>query len=65
MRKLLSLLIILSLLTIPGLAFNNTAPDIYEQEISGVDFQDLALADALNKAGQESKLVLIDVFSPT
>ena len=65
MHKLLNILIILSLLTIPGLAFDSTAPDMHDQEISGVDFKDLALADALKKAGQESKLVLIDVFSPT
>jgi len=52
-------------LTIPGLAFDNTAIDIDTQEITGVNFQELALADALKKAGLESKLVLIDVFSPT
>ena len=65
MRKLLSILIFLSLWAIPGLAFENTPVDKDNQVSSGVNFQDMALADALKKAGQESKLVLIDVFSPT
>ncbi len=65
MRKLLSILVILCLWAIPGLAFNNIPIDIDHQVSIGVNFQDMALADALKKAGQESKLVLIDVFSPT
>ncbi|NOR15088.1 MAG: hypothetical protein GQ544_05250 [Candidatus Aminicenantes bacterium] len=65
MRRLQNILIILCLWTIPGLAFDNTPIDKDDQAISGVKFQDMALADALKKAGQESKLVLIDVFSPT
>jgi len=65
MRKLLSILIVLGLSSITGFAINDVSTDTYIQASSGVNFLDMALTDALTKAGKESKLVLIDVFSPT
>ena len=64
-RKLLSIVIVLSLCAIPGFALTDAPADTHVQALSGVNFEDMALADALTKAGKESKLVLIDVFSPT
>jgi len=56
MRRLISIMFVLSLCTIPGSALTDASTDTHIQALSGVNFQDMALTDALTKAGKESTL---------
>jgi hypothetical protein len=65
MKKILPLILILVLFT--AYYCSNETGEITQQKdgLTGVQFADLSIPDALAKAKAENKIVLVDFFSPT